>query len=99
VPTGPPKVLVPAKPRSSTSTTITLGTPSGAVTSKRGGGSALRTSSSVYTGRPGSGIGRTVLSSVSAACSAVATTINSPSATIVVSESPFFISISSFTAR
>ena len=35
--TGPPKALVPAKPRSSMSTRITFGAPSGAFTSKRSG--------------------------------------------------------------
>ncbi len=47
VPTGPPNALVPAKPRSSTRTSSTLGAPFGAFTSKRGGGVALRASSSV----------------------------------------------------
>ena len=59
---GPPNALVPAKPRSSIRTITTLGAPAGALTSKRGGGVALRTSSSVYTGLTGSGMGSTVRS-------------------------------------
>ena len=44
---GPPKVLGPPKPMSSISTITTLGAPLGALTSNRGGGLALRASSSL----------------------------------------------------
>ena len=44
---GPPNVLGPPKPTSSISTITTLGAPSGALTSNRAGGLALRASSSV----------------------------------------------------
>ncbi len=47
---GPPKALGMPKPMSSMSTISTFGAPSGAFTSKRGGGVALRASSSVACG-------------------------------------------------
>ena len=47
---GPPKALGMPKPMSSMSTTTTFGAPDGALTSKRGGGVALRASSSVIGG-------------------------------------------------
>ena len=59
---GPPNVLGPPKPMSSIRTITTLGAPSGASTSNRGGGSTSRASSSVYVGGFGSWMGRTVRS-------------------------------------
>src|SRR5215470_6822822 len=60
--TGPPNALDWPKPMSSIRTMRTLGAPAGAFTSKRGGGVALRASSSVIGGYVGSGIGNTVRS-------------------------------------
>ena len=47
---GPPKALGMPKPMSSMRTISTFGAPAGAFTSKRGGGVALRASSSVSCG-------------------------------------------------
>ena len=62
--TGPPKELGTPKPMSSIRTSSTFGAPAGAFTSKRGGGVALRTSSSVIGGYVGSAIGRWIRSAV-----------------------------------
>jgi hypothetical protein len=59
---GPPKVLGWPNPMSSNNTISTLGAPWGARTSNRGGGVALRTSSTALCGCSGSGIGSTVRS-------------------------------------
>ena len=48
--TGPPKALGMPKPMSSIRTSSTFGAPAGGFTSKRGGGVAFRTSSSVIGG-------------------------------------------------
>src|SRR5437762_2198023 len=64
---GPPKALDWPKPMSSIRTMTTLGAPFGALTSKRGGALALRASTSVMGLSLGSGIGRTVRSSLSEA--------------------------------
>jgi hypothetical protein len=52
---GPPKVLGAPKPRSSIRMITTFGAPAGALTWKAGGAFTLRASSSVYSGRFGSG--------------------------------------------
>src|SRR5205809_5689258 len=59
---GPPKALDWPNPMSSISTMRMLGALAGALTSKRGGGVALRTSNTVLCGYVGSGIGNTVRS-------------------------------------
>src|SRR6266480_3976644 len=59
---GPPKALDWPNPISSISTMSTLGALAGALTSKRGGGVALRTSNTVLCGYDGSGIGSTLRS-------------------------------------
>src|SRR6266496_2156902 len=59
---GPPKALDWPNPMSSISTMRTLGALAGALTSKRGGGMAFRTSKTVLCGYWGSGIGSTVRS-------------------------------------
>src|SRR3984893_13083673 len=56
---GPPKALDCPKPISSNKTTTTLGAPFGALSSKRGGGLALRAARSVIVGGWGGGIGKT----------------------------------------
>src|SRR5439155_10893766 len=57
-------------------TITTLGAPLGALTSNRGGGLALRASSSVYVGRLGSAMGRTVRSSFCCAETVVAAMVS-----------------------
>ena len=59
---GPPKALDWPNPMSSINTISTLGASAGALTSKRGGGVAFRTSKTVLCGYCGSGIGSTVRS-------------------------------------
>ena len=68
---GPPNALDMPKPMSSISTINTFGAPSGALISKRGGGVALRASSSVIGGYAGALIGSTVRSTM-AACGVAA---------------------------
>src|SRR5712691_4735863 len=69
---GPPKALDWPKPMSSISTIRTLGALAGALTSKRGGGVAFRTSNTVLCGYWGSGIGSTVRSVGSTTCAGAA---------------------------
>src|SRR5271166_2246730 len=64
---GPPNALVCPNPTSSSKTMTTFGALAGAFTSKRGGALALRTSRTVTGVIFGSGIGRTVRSSLSGA--------------------------------
>ena len=64
---GPPNVPAWPKPMSSISTIRTFGAPSGALTSKRAGGVALRASTSVIAGYDGSASGSTVRSIAPAA--------------------------------
>src|ERR1700730_9239593 len=59
---GPPKALDWPNPMSSIRTMRTLGALAGALTSKRGGGVAFRTSNTVLFGYWGSGSGSTVRS-------------------------------------
>ena len=59
---GPPNALLWPKPMSSISTITTLGAPSGAFTSKRGGAFASRASSVVMASGTGSCTGSTVRS-------------------------------------
>src|SRR4029077_17583976 len=69
---GPQKALDWPKPMSSISTISTLGALAGALTSKRGGGVAFRTSKTVLGGYWGSGIGSTVRSVGSTTCAGAA---------------------------
>src|SRR5450631_1212311 len=79
---GPPNVLGPPKPMSSISTITTLGAPLGALTSNRAGGFAFRASRSLYVGRGGSWIGRTVRSGIS--CAKAPAAGNAPTRTTYV---------------
>jgi hypothetical protein len=64
---------------------MTLGAPSGALTSKRGGGVALRTSSTVEGGYSGSGIGSTVRSNGGSAVAVAAhAALNARPSTLLV---------------
>lgn len=65
---GPPNIEAPAKPRSSTKISNTLGAPDGALTLNRSGGVALRISR-VFEGlRRGSASGKTVRSTGASDC-------------------------------
>src|SRR5579864_2907702 len=77
----PPKGFVAPNPRLSSRITSTLGAPCGALTSNRGGGVALRTSSSVIGEYCGSAIGNTVRFS-GASCAQTDSAVQTTSAAI-----------------
>src|SRR5205814_10158523 len=90
---GPPNALDCPNPISSSKTTTTFGAPLGAFTSKRGGGLALRASSSVMVGGCGSGTGSTVRL-ISWARSGKGSKLHAPTSKRITGE--FFFAISDF---